>query len=230
MNAVNNNNILAATIIRFAIQATLIMVGILGIVFTANSYSFMGGSSVFLFFTVQSNIYIIAMSFLFLVFEIIYLFAKKNYVNQVLLDIKYVATVAITITFLVFFTMLAPTLGLDYLLSFNNYSLHAIVPILAIIDFIIFDAKEINLSYPRSLLATISPIAYVIFVYIGVQFKLQYAENLYFPYFFLNYETNGFFFEKGFGVVPWIAILVVAISGLCLLFALFVKLRQKHQN
>ena len=71
MNAVNNNNILAATIIRFAIQATLIVVGILGIVFTANSYSFMGGSSVFLFFTVQSNIYIIAMSFLFLVLEII---------------------------------------------------------------------------------------------------------------------------------------------------------------
>ena len=213
-------------IIRIAILSTLVIVGILGIVFTAQSSKFMGGASVFFFFTVQSNIFIIAMALLFLVNEIVFLIKKKSFVNQTLLYIKYVATVAITITFLVFFTMLAPLMGVDYLLSFNNFSLHAIVPVLAIIDFFLFDI-EINLTYPKSLLATIAPIAYVAFVYIGAIFKLQYGENLYYPYFFLNIETNGFFFEKGIGVIPWIIILLAGICGLGFLYCLFVKLRQK---
>ncbi len=214
-------------IIRMLILSALIIVGILGIILTAVSTSFMGGASVFYFFTVQSNIFIIATAFLFLGHEIICLINKKETINQVMLQIKFVATVAITITFLVFFTMLAPLMGVDYLLSFKNFSLHAIVPILAIIDFIVFDT-DINLSYPKSLIATIAPISYVFFVYaIGVPLKLQYAENLYFPYFFLNYEQNGFFFEKGFGVIPWVIVLLTAICGLSLLFCFFIKLRQK---
>ena len=214
-------------IIRMLIFSALIIVGVLGIILTAVSTSFMGGASVFYFFTVQSNIFIIAMTFLFLGHVIICLINKKETVNQVMLQIKFVATVAITITFLVFFTMLAPLMGVDYLLSFKNFSLHAIVPILAIIDFIVFDT-DINLSYPKSLIASIAPISYVFFVYaIGVPLKLQYAENLYFPYFFLNYEQNGFFFEKGFGVIPWVIVLLTAICGLSLLFCFFIKSRQK---
>ena len=216
----------AKTLSKIIIKAALVVVGILGIIFTAQSSAFMGGGSVFFFFTVQSNIYIIAMALIFLINEIVLLITKKSFINQTLLFIKYVATVAITVTFLVFFTMLAPLMGVDYLLSFNNFSLHAIVPILAIIDFIIFDT-DINLTYPNSLLATISPISYVIFVYVGAIFKLQYGENLYYPYFFLDFKTNGFLFEKGFGIIPWILILLAGICGLGFLYCLFIKLRQK---
>ncbi len=213
-------------IIRIAIVSSLAIVGILGIIFTAQSSAFMGGGSVFFFFTVQSNIFIIAMALIFLINEIVLLISKKSFINQTLLFIKYVATVAITVTFLVFFTMLAPLMGVDYLLSFNNFSLHAIVPILAIIDFIIFDI-DINLTYPNSLLATIAPISYVLFVYIGACFKLQYGENLYYPYFFLDFETNGFLFEKGMGVIPWIIILLIGICGLGCLYCFIIKARQK---
>ena len=210
---------------KIFIKAALVVVGILGIIFTAQSSAFMGGGSVFFFFTVQSNIFIIAMALIFLINEIVLLITKKSFVNQTLLFIKYVATVAITVTFLVFFTMLAPLMGVDYLLSFNNFSLHAIVPILAIVDFILFDT-DINLTYSNSLLATISPISYVLFVYVGAIFKLQYGENLYYPYFFLDFETNGFLFEKGFGIIPWILILLAGICGLSCLYCLFIKLRK----
>ncbi len=214
-------------IIRIILLTALVVIGVLGIIFTALSSDFMGGASIFYFFTVQSNIFIIVMALLFAGHEVIGLINKTQSVNQIMLQIKFVATVAITVTFLVFFTMLAPLMGIDYLLSFNNFSLHAIVPILAIIDFVLFDT-DINLSYPKSLIATIAPISYVIFVYaIGVPLKLQYAKDLYFPYFFLNYDQNGFFFEKGFGVIPWIIILLIAICGLAFLFCFFIKLRQK---
>ncbi len=218
------------TIVKILIKAALAIVGILGIAFTALSSAFMGGASVFFFFTVQSNIFIIAMALIFLVNEVVVLLKKKSFINQTLLHIKYVATVAITITFLVFFTMLAPLMGIDYLLSFNNFSLHAIVPILAIVDFFLFDT-DIKITYKTSLFATISSICYVIFVYIGRIFSLKYTENLYYPYFFLNIDSNGFFFEKGtMGVIPWIIILLGFIIGLGCLYCLLMKLRQKAQN
>ncbi len=215
------------TLAKILIKAALIIIGVLGIVLTALSTAFMGGASVFFFFTVQSNIFIMLMALIFLINEVMVLITNKSFINQTLLHIKYAATVAITVTFLVFFTMLAPLMGVDYLLSFNNFSLHAIVPILAIVDFFLFD-KDIQLTYKSSLLATISPICYAIFVYIGAIFKLEYSENLYYPYFFLNIDTNGFFFEKGtMGIIPWIIILLSFIIGLGCLFYLFMKLRQK---
>ena len=217
---------LVKTLSKIIIKAVLVVVGILGIIFTAQSSEFMGGGSVFFFFTVQSNIFIITMTLLFLINEVMQLITKKRFINQTLLFIKYVATVAITVTFLVFFTMLAPLMGVDYLLSFNNFSLHAIVPILAIIDFVLFDT-DIRLTYSNSLIATIAPISYVVFVYIGAIFKLRYGENLYYPYFFLDFEKNGFFFEKGFGIIPWIIILLAGICGLGFLYCLIIKLRQK---
>lgn len=221
---------LARSIIKILIKVALVIAGVLGIVLTAQSTDFMGGGSVFFFFTVQSNIFIMLMALIFLVNEVAVLITKKSFINQVLLHIKYTATVAITITFLVFFTMLAPLMGVDYLLSFKNYSLHAIVPILAIVDFFLFD-KDIQLTYKSSLLATIPPICYVVFVYVGAIFKIQYAKDLYYPYFFLNIDTNGFFFEKGtMGVIPWIIILLGFIIGLGCLYCLFMKLRQKESN
>ena len=221
---------LAKSIIKILIKVALVIAGVLGIVLTAQSTDFMGGGSVFFFFTVQSNIFIMLMALIFLVNEVAVLIIKKSFINQVLLHIKYTATVAITITFLVFFTMLAPLMGVDYLLSFKNYSLHAIVPILAIVDFFLFD-KDIQLTYKSSLLATIPPVCYVVFVYVGAFFKIQYAKNLYYPYFFLNIDTNGFFFEKGtMGIIPWIIILLGFIIGLGCLYCLFMKLRQKESN
>lgn len=213
-------------IVRISLLLALAIIGILGIALTAISTDFMGGTAVFLYFTVQSNIFIILMALITLVDEVVSIFTKKSFMNQVLLYIKFSATVAITITFIVFFTMLAPLLGPDYLLSFNNFSLHAIVPIIAIVDFILFDTK-INLSYPKSLFGCIPPLCYMIFVYLGVPLKFQYGENLKFPYFFLDYDTNGFFFEKGLGIIFWIFVLLIGISGLCLLFCLFIKLRQR---
>ena len=112
---------LIKAISKIAIKAVLVIVGVLGIVLTAQSTEFMGGGSVFFFFTVQSNIFIMLIALLFLINEVELLISKKNYINQVFLHIKYVATIAITITFIVFFTMLAPLMGMDYPLRISHY-------------------------------------------------------------------------------------------------------------
>ena len=222
-------NILKTTT-NIIIKAALIIIGVLGIVFTALSSAFMGGASVFFFFNVQSNIFIMLMALIFLINEVVVLITNKSFINQTLLHIKYVATVAITVTFLVFFTMLAPIVGIDYLLSFNNFSLHAIVPILAIVDFFVFD-KDIDMTYPKAFLGLAMPAYYLVFFIICTFFGTRYTgandDSAIAPYFFLNYKQNGFLFEKGtIGVIPWSVILLVAIALLSLLFAFLMRLRQ----
>ncbi len=208
------------------IKAALIVIGVLGIVFTIQSAGFMGGKYLPLYFTVQSNITIILISAVFLINELV----RKKFVNQFWYILKYIFTVAITITFLVFFTMLAPMMGADYLLSFNNFSLHAIVPILALIDFFVFD-RDIDLTYPKSLFGLAMPLYYVIFYFCGVPLGVEYAAGSTAPYFFLDFGSIGWFFEKGTaGTAIWILILLVAMSLLCLLFAKCMKLRQKTKR
>ena len=218
-------------IIRILLRSALIIVGILGIILTFLTSEFMGGWHIFLYFTVQSNIWIMAITSYFLVNDFLELFHKKTYVSQFVLYLKYIFTIAITITFIVFFTMLAPIVGMDYFLSYNNFSLHGIVPILAIVDFFIF-CTDIKLTPLKSLLGDSTPLYYLAFVYIGVPLNFRYGENLKFPYFFLNYEKYGWFniTSEGLGVFYWIIIFIICASGLCLLFYLFMHLRQKHMR
>ena len=216
-------------IIRILIRSLLVIIGILGIIFTfLDATSFMGGGHVFLFFTVQSNIWIIAITLYFLVNDILELLHKKTYVSQFVLIIKYIFTIAITITFIVFFTMLAPLVGAAYFFSFNNFSLHGIVPVLAIIDFFAF-CTDIKLTPVKSLLGDITPLYYLAFVYIGVPLNFRYGDNLKFPYFFLNYEKYGWLSisKEGLGVFYWIILFIISVSGLCLLYYLLMKIRKK---
>lgn len=216
-----------SNILQILIKSALIIIGALGIVFTSSGTSFMGDSVTFMYFTVQSNVTIMVISLIFLVDNIRVLFKMKSFLNQFLYLLKYLFTIAITITFLVFFVLLAPTLSIGYLLSFNNFSLHAIVPILAIIDFFLFD-KDIKLNKINCLLGLSMPIYYLIFVFIGYPLRFNYGGNLKFPYFFLDFEQNGWFtIGNNIGVFYWIIILLVFITGLCYLFYFLMKLRQR---
>ena len=215
-------------IIQLIIRLALVIIGVVGIILTGSSTSFMGDKVTFLFFTVQSNITIILIELVYAVDALLQLLSKKSFSNNILLIIKYIFTVAITITFLVFTTMLIPSLSLDYLFSFRNYSLHFIVPILAVVDFFIFNS-DIKLTKASCLWGTAMPIYYVIFFLINIPLGTRYLYGDYAPYFFLNYENLTWFSftNKGPGVFYWILILTVAIIGLCYVFYFFMKLRQK---
>ncbi len=220
------------SILKIAIKVAIIVVGVLGIVLSASSDSFMGNGYVFMFFTVQSNLTIMGISLVFLVNDIRMMFKKESFLNNILYLIKYTFTIAILITFLVFFIMLAPTLGVDYLLSFKNFSLHAIVPVLALIDFFVFD-KDINLTYRNSLVGTLMPIYYLLFFLIGIPLNFTYtSDGLKAPYFFLNYEEIGWFAitDKGPGVFIYVLILLALIVLLGFLFTFLMDLRQKKSK
>ena len=225
---INAWNMNIKKLIESLIELTLIVMVVLGTVFSVTGSKFMAGPTAFLFFTIQSNLTIAGISLVFLISNVLELCGKKGFINNTLLLIKYTFTVAITITFLVFFIALAPLVGKDYLFSFNNMSVHLIVPLLALTDFFVFDSK-IRLTKVTCLLGCAMPLYYLIFFLIGIPLGFRYVNNDVAPYFFLNFKTYGWFTitSKGPGVFYWILIMLVAISALCYLFLLLVTLRKK---
>src|SRR5574344_505747 len=105
-----------------------------------------------LFFTIQSNITIGLISFAFFVIDVIGFIKKKEIeIPRWLYALKFLFTVAITLTFLVYWCMLMPTMvaaGMaSYLKSAGNIFCHTLVPIFAIADWVLFGGKYREKKY-----------------------------------------------------------------------------------
>lgn len=183
----------------------------------AGRKSFMGGSRVFMFFTTQSNI---AIAIICAVGLALMLSGKP--ISKVLHVIKYVGTIAITLTGVVFVVLLAPTLGI-HAWNIQNVLTHVVVPIAAIADFFVASVgagiKRINVIY-----VLIPPILYAIYAGIGYVQGWQFVEGYNYPYFFLNWGSPagafGFTNELPFmGCAWWILLLLgfLLVIGFCYL-------------
>ena len=127
------------------------------------------------------------------------------------------------------FHFASPDTSASYLLSFENFSVHLIVPVLAIIDFFIFDYK-IEFGKLKQLIALAMPLYYLIFVLTLSAFSVDFNGEIV-PYFFLNYEKNGWLWEKNeMGVIFWIIILSLCMVMLAYLFSFAIKSREKQRE
>lgn len=155
-----------------------------------HSINFLGTLS---YYTVLSNLFV-----LFLFIYILYYYDIKQHEKSDCYSIlKGSATVGIFLTFVVYHFILRPIL-LSTESTYSPYSasdllVHYIVPIMTILDYIIFDTKG---DYKRSFLKywMIFPIAYILYVYLyvllGGTFP-SFEQESSFPYFFLDYHTYG---------------------------------------
>lgn len=221
-------------------KTIVIILAVVGIVDTATASMFMAGG-VLLYFTIQSNIAIAFICFVFLLFDIISLFKKKTVeIPRWLYISKFLCTVAITLTFLVFWLILVPTfprgmLG-TYLKSLGNLCCHTFVPIFAILDWLFFD-RGYRSKKNDYLWGTAMPLYYLLFSMIAGIAGADFGGGSKFPYFFLNYEKNGWLSlgRSGIGVIWWIIIvaaIVICISSILMWSKnkLYQKLLQKEMK
>lgn len=201
---------------------------IFGQITAVTQRSFMNAvGSPLLYYTNQSNVWIGVICAVFVLFDLI-LLIKNEYIEKPnwLYILKFIFTIAITLTGLVFNFVLYPqsiitNTPFPYF-SPNNFTVHVIVPILSIASFIIFDYKfktsKLTFLYPL-----LTPIYYFCFVMIMAANNVYFTTDSNFPYFFLDYKTLGWFsFDNGIGVVYWIIIVMVIVALLSLLF-IFIK-------
>ena len=183
----------------------------------AGRRAFMGGNTVFMYFTIQSNIAVAVIALIGLCFLLL-----KKRPGRVWDVIELVGTVAITLTGVVFCFVLAPTLG-DKAWNFQNILTHVVVPVAAIADFFVM-AKEYDIKKRSVLWVVVPPILYAIYAGIGYVQGWEFAPGYNYPYFFLNWGSPagafGFSSELPFmGCVWWILLLLIflIIIGYCYL-------------
>ena len=172
----------------------------------AGRNSFMGGSRVFMYFTIQSNI---AIAVICAVGGVLLLRGAPG--GKAWAVVKLAGTVSITLTGVVFMVMLAPVLG-NRAWNVQNTLTHVVVPAAAIADFFVA-VSGTEIRRKNVLFVAIPPLLYVIYAGIGYVRGWEFARGQNYPYFFLNWGSpvGAFGFSKELpymGCAWWLLILL----------------------
>ena len=211
-------------IISIVLKSIVAAASIVGVVL-----SLVGSASDALFFTIQSNIWIGITCIVALVF----MFAKVQ-IKQWMYTVKLMFTVSITLTGVVFCTMLAPLLG-NQAYTFSSILLHVLVPVASVADFFVYDYTG-EFKKWECLLVTVPPFYYLGFAGIGYVCKWNFGyggQN--YPYFFLNWGSpaGAFGFSSEFpfmGVFYYILILLAFVVGIGVLYIFFASIIRRKME
>ena len=197
-------------IIVFTIFATFIM--FTGIKFM-HGYEIILESTklgVFKFFTVQSNILIAIVSFIFLKNEIDILKGKKKEITTRNYILKLIGTTSVGLTFFTVFAYLGPISkeGIMSMLMNSNLFFHLIIPVMSIMTFVLFE-KTNKISFKNTFYGLIPTAMYGFYYLINVLIHMENGKvsPIYDFYWFVQ---NGVW--TAFIVVPIIFIITYLIS------------------
>ncbi|MBQ8292154.1 MAG: hypothetical protein IJX88_06605 [Clostridia bacterium] len=173
-----------------------------------------------LYFTAQSNLWI-GITCLLLLF-LPFLYPSEKTVQRLYL-LKFVFTVSIAVTCLVFCGLLGPFADKSmHPWSFSSFLTHVFSPIFALIDYFL-DPYPIKLKKGQFVLALLPPLFYVLIASILNLQGIDFGRGDPYPYFFLHYRSPvGLFgFSNAFpfyaGTFYWLALfafVVFIIAGL----------------
>lgn len=170
-------------------------------------------SNIYLYFTILSNSLTAIVFFVFFCLEIIENVTRKRIITYRLLTVKYMMTSAMFLTLFVSVVLLMPLKDQAYLFSMKNLCQHIFAPLIALLDFLIFD-REFKTGIKAFAQSFIFP-----FVYLAVTFLLslkpiRYSNGTNFPYYFLDYKTYGWWSlpPEGLGVFWWIVIVALMLG------------------
>ena len=160
---------------------------------------------------------------------------KKNWQYIV----KYMATIGITLTFLIYLTLLAPTSELGFVNVYlhngaGSLCVHFIAPVFAILDFLWFDYRYKS-TLTHVIFAVIPPLVYVGFVVLAAELGLRWNETMWAPYNFLNFgaPTGWFGFDAetlGIGVFYMIVVLLFIFLGIGQIYLVLKNRKQKRMR
>ena len=184
--------------VSFILKICIVIFSFLGIILAmlfAKRDGYSHWSKRLLYFTQLSNLWIGLASLTVALYTIL---QKQGKHFEGLYLTRFIFTVSITITGVVYCTLLAPFAEDDFpAWTFGNIVTHVVVPILAITDFII-DDRQFSLSKTKTLLSTVPPLAYFIIVSVLCVNNFDFGRGDPYPYFFLNFYSQA----KIFGFVP----------------------------
>ena len=209
-------------IISVLLKTAVIVSALIGIILSAlaATKTFMGGTRMFMYFTIQSNIAVALISLIG-----IFLLMRNRPIGTAWQVIKFVGTVSITLTGAVFTFVLAPTLG-AHAWNAQNTLTHVAVPVLSIADFFVTGVYG-DIGKRSVPFVILPPLVYAAYAGIGYAAGWEFAEGINYPYFFLNWGSPagafGFVNELPFmGCAWWILALLLLLLFVGFLYLLII--------
>ena len=135
--------------------------------------------------------------------------------SPLLMHLKYVATLAITVTFLAYGLLLSDPTSLSFWNNLPNVCYHVACPVFFILDTLILDEHK-RVGFLDPILALALPAVYVLVI------ELMGAQTGRYPYFFLDKNQLG-----AGGLAIWLLVLLAVFLTLGYLLFLYDKLVKK---
>ena len=204
--------------ISLVLNIIIVILVTLGSIFMISGFNFMAEEIPLIatkvealkYYTVDSNILMGVISFIFIIYEILLLKNKIKEIPRFVYFLKLLATAGVTLTFLITAIFLAPFSTYSFFAFYQNSNLffHFIIPILSIISFIFFESTN-KIKFKDTILAILSMIIYAVFYIINA---LTHVEN---GKVSLDYDWYGFL-RNGVNsiiyVIPVMLLITYAIS------------------
>lgn len=190
----------------------------LGLILSLTSKStdeFMGNGTALNFYTLQSNLWVFILELVLLLLTIIEDVKQISIIKEKMVVLKFVMTVAILVTFIVYWSMLAPYVAQKNVLALSNVILHAISPILMLVDFLVFD-REYTFKKNNVYLTIIPPLYYLIFAMVRAKISdTVFTQGSRYPYWFIDIDTFGWLGNiNGPGVIYWAILVLIGVEAL----------------
>ena len=207
--------------LNFSIGA-LALLGVLLACIYATRDGYSAWSRRMLYFTQQSNLWIAATS---IALGILLLRPEVNERHLKIVGLfKFIFTVSITVTGIIFCALLAPFADFP-MWYLSNVLTHVVVPVLAVIDFFT-DRWILPVAKRDAPLGLIPPAAWFSFAGVLCMLRVDFGRGEPYPYFFMNfYSEVGLFGAKAvpgerpqLGSFYWFLVILMLVLGLCYAF------------
>lgn len=144
--------------------------------------------------------------------------------------LKYILTGSVTLTFIVFFAVLVPEIGLFVAKLPGSVETHFIAPLAAIHDYIFFELKHVATRRTVSLVMVPPWIYFAVILILSFTTNITYINDQPMPYFFLNYHQLGWFriADGRIGVFYWVIILSILMLAIGFTLHLLNRSVRKH--
>lgn len=204
------------TLIAIILKSVAIILMLTGVILTTfNRSDFMAGIKSLFYFTIQSNILASIICAISLVFDIRRLQGKEVVVPKIFNYFKLVATTGLSLTLIVFWTLLSFQMEVSYLYSVSNLTLHTFGPLLVLLDYIFF-TLDFKPKKRMIMVTWVFPLLYLVFAMILSVSSVTFSDGNHVPYFFLDYKLFGWFkiSNGNIGVFYWLLIVLVLLYGI----------------
>jgi len=154
---------------RNTYRGIYLFIGLLGLLMQLGVFQGKFHGMALLYYTLMSNIWCLIYFTLRMIYDNKPKLRQSKFASFIMsIHTKYAVTMSITLTFLVFHFILSSGFANELNgfnpHSLNNYILHYIIPLMTIVDFLIFDRNSPKLSWFDPVIWMVIPLAYFLFI------------------------------------------------------------------